>query len=180
MNKHARLILLSAVILPAGLCLLLVAGRLLYPPRTAYQTLERNVYFPSFFPRLADARREGAGWVKNARTVALAYVATARGCDTESVREHSAGADRTVFTITRVCPYRVAPIKQFRIDLVRRDGFWEIEWAGLRLKCAANQNRLGAFLIEHTTSQSYGWVLPVFNVLKSSSGIIDRWTASCL
>ena len=75
---------------------MLVAGRLLYPARSDYRTLERNVYFPTFFLRAAEARQQGAAWARNARAVALAYVGTTRECNTQTVRERSAGADRVV------------------------------------------------------------------------------------
>jgi hypothetical protein len=164
----------------AGLCLLLVAGRLLYPARSDYRTLERNVYFPTFFVRAAEARRQGAAWARDARAVALAYVGTTRECTTQEVRERSVAVDRVVFTITRKCPYRAAPVKQFRLDLVRQAGFWEIEWAGLREKCASSQNPVGAYLIQHTTPRSYGWVLPAHKALKSSSELIEPWKQACL
>ncbi len=180
MRRYAGLVLSSVVFIAAGLCLLLVAGRLLYPARSDYRTLERNVYFPTFFLRAAEARQQRAAWARDAEAVALAYVGTTRECNTQEVGQRSAGVDRMVFTITRNCPYRAAPVKQFRVDLVRRDGFWEIEWAGLREKCASSQNRLGAYLIQHTTPQSYGWVLPVYKVLKSSSGLTDPWKQACL
>jgi hypothetical protein len=162
------------------------AGRMMYrgaggDVRDNYRELETDVYFPTFFIRYAQERDHHAEWLKNATVVALTYVGRTRVCPTQQISGVSATGDRIVFLITRSCPYSVALVKQFRIEMVRRDGNWEIEWAGMRLKCAVNQSRLGAYLIGHNPFRAWRepWDSAWRNFAVPLANSLNPWMTQC-
>ena len=142
--------------------------------RNGYRTLEADVYHPTFFKRYALARAQRAAWVKSAPAIALAYVGRTRVCPDQQIESRAVDEAQAIFIITRACPYSVATVKEYRIDLVQHDGFWEIEWAGMRFKCAVNQSPVGAYVINHNPFQT-GRAPRVFAL---NQGV--RWLANSL
>ena len=149
--------------------------------RGDYRTLEPDVYHPTFFARYAIARQHEAGWLRSAALVAVRYVGSTRVCPTQQILQLAEDEGRMTFVITRSCPYSVATVKQYRIELVEQGGFWEIEWAGLRVKCATNQSRVGAFLITHNPFQvsNVPWASSLNNAVRSFAKSLNPWLPEC-
>jgi hypothetical protein len=149
--------------------------------RSDYRVLEPDLYHPTFFTRYAIARQHGASWLRSAAMVAFRYVGYTRVCPTQQILRLVEGKDRMTFVITRSCPYSAATVKEFRVELVERDGFWEIEWAGLRLKCATNQSRIGAYMIAHNPFQASNapWASSMNNAVRSFAKSLNPWLPEC-
>ncbi len=148
---------------------------------SGYRMLEPDVYHPTFFTRYAIARQHKAGWLRSAAAVAIRYMGYTQVCPTQQIFQLAEGEGRITFVITRSCPYSVATVKQYRIELVEQDGFWKIAWVGLRLKCAANQNRVGAFLITHNPFQASNapWASSLKDAVRSFAKSLNPWLPEC-
>jgi len=182
MRKYALIVIFGVVIGGVSLSAYGVARDLLFGnERSSYRTLEPDVYYPTFFKRYVVEREHGAAWLRIPTEVALAYVGYTRVCPSQEINPLLAEAGRIVLLIRRVCPYSVSPLKEFRIDLVERDGFWEIEWAGLRYKCAVNQNPVGAYLVNHNPFQPgrAGWAQMLNREMRQFAGSLNPWSFEC-
>ena len=183
MRRYALIVMMVIVGGAVGLIGLRVARDLLPSyDRQTYRPLEADVYHPTFFARFAAARQQKAAWLRSAPTVTLRYLGYTRTCPTQQMRLLTATPGRVTLIVTRLCPYSsLATVKEYRVDLVQRDGVWEIEWAGMRLKCTVNHSPMGAYLLGHNPFWSWKihWVLLVNNAVRNLSNALNPWLPEC-
>lgn len=150
--------------------------------RYGYRTLATDLFHPTFFPRYAAARQERAGWVRSAPDVALTYVGWSRLCRDQQVSHIPAPEGQAIIVVTQTCPYTPTPVRQYRVELVWRADAWEIEWAGMRLKCAVNKSPLGAYLIKHNpfSNGRLPWLQPLDHAFLSMAASLNPWLPVCL
>jgi hypothetical protein len=148
--------------------------------RSTYRALDPNVYYPNFFKQFAQARTRGAAWVLVPPEMALAYVGRTRVCPDQQISSLPVEDGRKVFIITRTCPYSRMVVRQYRLEMIERDGAGEIEWAGMRLKCAVNQSPVGAYLVNHNPfAARFAWAMPINKVVRSFANTLNLWMPEC-
>lgn len=183
MKRYALVGSVLIMVVGVGLGAIYVA-RSLTPSyrRETFRQLDNNVFHPSFFSRFAFAREHGMAWISHPYAVALDYVGRTRNCPTQQMEVLSSEQYQMVMIITRECPYsNLATTRQFRVDLTLRDGAWEIVWAGMRLKCALNQNELAVFMLRHNPARRIqaSWAKPVREAIDSLSDALNPWLTEC-
>ena len=149
--------------------------------RNAYLTLPRGAYHPSFFFEYDLARRNHAGWLRDPRLVAQRYAGITRLCPNGTVQELPAAKGQATFVFINQCWAGVFAAKKYRVELIRRDTLWEIEWSGVLYKCARNLADIGNYLLVRNPLRQMrsALVVPVNNVVKSIAYNINPWHTAC-
>lgn len=171
-----------------ALGLLLLAGAAaagLGDARRGYRALAPEVFHPTFFARHAAAREQGADWVRSADAVAREYVGRSRLCPEQAWRALNAEPERVVIAVERRCPYSAysaATRLEFRVELERSGGVWEVRWAGLRQKCGVNRHPLGAVLLQHNPFRraAAAWAAPLRAAVDNLANTLNPWMTECL
>lgn len=170
----------------SGLMLLGLAALVYFgDAHRGYRTLAPDVYHPTFFPRHAEARAQGAAWVRTAAAVAREYVGLSRLCPDQVWRELNASAGRAVIVVERQCPYSAysaATVQEFRVELERPAEAWEVRWAGLRLKCGLNRHPLAVYLLRHNPFRRApaAWSAPLAATVDGLARQLNPWMTECL
>jgi len=149
--------------------------------RSLYQAIKPGAYHPSFFWEYELARRNKAGWITDARTVAEKYAGVTRLCPDGKVEQSPAGPDQAIFIFTNKCWAGLFSAKKYRVDLIQRGAAWEIEWSGVQYRCARNPNDPGSILLaRNPLRQMRNPVAALANsAVRSFAYNINPWHTTC-
>lgn len=141
--SYAKQILLLGVVLLASVIvvgLLTLELRLPFEDRESYGAYDfaKDPRFASFTQEYKDAHLNQASWVVDPVALALRVVGYPNidGTNPDQVDVYYIDSAELVVVIKAFgLPDDSVEAKHIRVDLVKKDNIWEIEWAGYKQRC---------------------------------------------